>query len=64
MKPSVSSEIMNTAQSMAKSCELKKMRPTCLREQDMINNDKNSDSEKERINMINRSNKETNQPIK
>ena len=59
IKPSVSSGVMNTAQSMAKSCELKIMRPTSLREQYMINNDKNSDSEKERINMINKSNKNT-----
>ena len=50
---------MKAAQSMAKSCELKKMRPTSLRDQYMINNVKNGDSERDRINMINKSNKNT-----
>ena len=59
IKPIVSSDTMKAAQSMAKSCELKKMRPTSLRDQYMINNVKNGDSEKDRINMINKSNKNT-----
>jgi hypothetical protein len=56
-KPSVSSDVMKAAQSMAKSNELKKMRPTTLRDQYMISNDKNDDSENDRISTINRSNK-------
>jgi hypothetical protein len=50
---------MKAAQSMAKSYELKKMRPTTLRDQYMISNDRNNDSENDRISKINRSNKNT-----